>query len=90
MQELAQRVFNEGESLRRENADRQTKEVNKGMIGKIKTFFSTGFDDEEISHDSKLEELLDVICKQLADIFGVSFFRGILNVGVRILFDYSS
>eukprot|EP00112_Aurelia_sp_Birch-Aquarium-sp1_P008788 Seg1978.1 transcript_id=Seg1978.1/GoldUCD/mRNA.D3Y31 product="Sphingomyelin phosphodiesterase 4" protein_id=Seg1978.1/GoldUCD/D3Y31 len=72
MEELAQRIFNEGESLRQENADRQTKEVNKGMMGKIKTFFGTGFDDEEISHDSKLEELLDAICNQLADIFGFS------------------
>ena len=90
MQELAQRVFNEGESLRQENADRQTKEVNKGMMGKIKTFFGTGFDDEEISHDSKLEELLDVICNQLADIFSVSFFANLLNFRVRILLFYSS
>ncbi len=68
---MVQKLFNESQSLKHELTEK-SKPVQKGVISKLKDFFTVDQSDDESTHDSRVVEYLDRICTELANIFDVS------------------
>eukprot|EP00795_Rhopilema_esculentum_P015473 gene15473-6722_t len=69
MEGLAQQIADEEQKVKDQIARRSMKSVDKSFMGQIRTFFSSGSEDEDASQDEKLEGRLNMVCNQLARIF---------------------
>ena len=84
MEGFAQQITDEEQKVKDQIARRTMKSVDKGFMGQIRTFFSSGSEDEDASQDVKLEGRLNLVCNQLASIFKVCISRDYTILSLRL------